>query len=163
MKLPNTIISLIFNEIEEKEWSNLFFLFMDEIEWKIYHHLKDINTNKNIKKNCKNRNIFTIFTILKKNKLNWNFGLYVACYFGHFSIVKLIIESGVDYNSNTLLKKACFGGNLNIINYIIKKGGLKFNNGLFGACKGNHPHIVKLMILLGATRCNYCKKSIKDH
>ncbi len=44
MKLPNTIISLILNKNDEKEWEKLYFLFQDEIEWKINHN-KIMNTN----------------------------------------------------------------------------------------------------------------------
>ncbi len=108
MKLPNTIISLIFNEIEEKQWFKLYFLFVDEIEWKINHHLNNIVHNLELKKKCKNENIFTILKN-KNNKLNWNCGLNGAC--------------------------KC--GNLKLVNYIIDKGANHWNWGLRGACEGN--------------------------
>ncbi len=50
MKLPNTIISLILNENDEKEWEKLYFLFQDEIEWKINHNkIMNIDISKFIK------------------------------------------------------------------------------------------------------------------
>ncbi len=93
MKLPNTIISLIFNEIEEKEWSKLFFLFIDEIEWKINHHLNDINDENELREKFSKENLFTIFKN-KNNNLDWNWGLEEACYSGHLNIVNLIIKRG---------------------------------------------------------------------
>ncbi len=50
MKLPNTIISLILNKNDEKEWEKLYFLFQDEIEWKINHNkIMNIDISKFIK------------------------------------------------------------------------------------------------------------------
>ncbi len=49
MKLPNTIISLILNKNDEKEWEKLYFLFQDEIEWKINHNKFNIDISKFIK------------------------------------------------------------------------------------------------------------------
>ncbi len=106
MKLPNTIISLIFNEIEEIEWIKLYFLFMDEIEWKIYHHLNSIN-NEEFEEKCKNGNIFTILRNINNN-LNWNCGLYSACCGGHLNIVNLMIDKGANF-WNCGLNGACEG------------------------------------------------------
>ena len=151
MKLPNTIISLIFNEIKEKEWSELYFLFIDEIEWKI-NHLNNINNDKELKEKCKNENIFTILKN-KNNNLNWNDGLFEACRGGHLNIVNLMIEKGAD-NWNHGLRGACQNGHLNIINYMIDKGAYSWNYGLYGACLGGHLNIVNLMIEKGADAWN---------
>ena len=158
MKLPNTIISLIFNEIEEKEWSKLYFLFMDEIEWKIYN-LNDIIDNKELREKCKNENIFTILKN-KNNKLNWN--EWKLCEGGNLNIVNLMIKCGKnDWNYG--LEGACYGGHLNIVKLMIKKGANCWNRGLVFACWCGHSEIVYLMIKKGAKYCNYCHKSINDH
>ena len=94
MTLPNTIISLIFNEIEEKYWSKLLFLFINEIEWKINHHLNDINSDYKLIEECINKNIFTILKH-KNNNLNWNYRLYKICQRDDFDIVKLMINKGI--------------------------------------------------------------------
>ncbi len=160
MKLPNTIISLIFNEIEEIKWIKLFFLFMDEIEWKIDHHLYRITCHQ-LKKVCKNGNIFTI--LKNKDHLYWNGGLYYqndwnkafkgACFGGHLNIVKLMIERGANEWNNGLFE-ACYGGHLNVVNLMIEKGADDWNYGLSGACYNGHLNIVKLMISKGADEWN---------
>ena len=160
MKLPNTIISLIFNQIEEKQWLKLYFLFIYEIEWKI-NHLKDIKNNNYLEKQCKNGNIFTILKN-KNNKLNWNNGLCEACLGGNLKIVSLVIKKGAnDWEYG--LQDACCGGHLNIVNLMIEKGASFWNWGLEAACENGHLNIVDLMIKKGAIRCYHCKKSINDH
>ncbi len=108
MKLPNTIISLIFNEIEEEKWIKLYFLFMDEIEWKINHHLKDVNIDYDkMKEECRNGKIFTI---LKNNPGDfWEAGYYEACYAGHLEVVKLMIKLGTFIHWNRGLWGGCIG------------------------------------------------------
>ncbi len=188
MKLPNTIISLIFNEIEEIEWIKLYFLFIYEIEWKINHHLNNIKDRDQAVEECQNKNIFTIYKN-KNNKLNWgctlyrtciggnlklinlviergantwNEGLYGACHGGYLDIIKLMIEKGAnDWNSG--LSGACIGGHLNIVNLMIEKGAYDWNWGLQAACRGNNLNIVNYMIELGADYCFYCERFKKDH
>ncbi len=152
MKLPNTIISLIFNEIKENEWITLFFLFMDEIEWKI-NHLKKINSAKVIGKFMVRRENEEIFTICNKNNnLDWNV-LKTACYYDNFKIIIFMIKKmGIDPNIG--LGEGCGRGNLKIINLMIKYGADNWNHGLCGACEGGHLKIVKLMIEKGADYWN---------
>ena len=152
MTLPNTIISLIFNEIEEKYWIKLYFLFIDEIEWKINHHLNYINSNYVLKEKIINEDIFTIYKN-KNNTLIWWYGLNQACKVGNLKIVNLIIGKGMNDWDN-VLESSCEGGNLKIINLVIKKGAFGWDNGLIGACYSGHLKIVNLMIEKGANDWN---------
>ncbi len=158
MKLPNTIISLIFNEIEEIKWSKLYFLFIDEIEWKI-NHLKDIIDGKKLIKKCENGNIFTIY---KNNNsiLWWNQGLYLVCKNGYLEIINLIIERGAN-DWNWGLRGACEGNHLNIINYMVEKGISEWGYVLFYACRGGHLNVVELIIKLSTDYWNKLQKIVK--
>ncbi len=161
MKLPNTIISLIFNEIKQNEWIKVYFLFIDEIEWKI-NHLKKISRNYKLEKNCLNKNIFTIFKNKNKNNnLNWCDSnlLYKVCEDGNLKIIKLIINIFPTkcYYWDEGLDGACASGDLNIVKLIISKKKfypVDFDCGLGKACRYGHLNIVKLMIKLGANNWN---------
>ena len=167
MKLPNTIISLIFNEIEEKEWCELFFLFMGEIEWKINKLEQTINNYWDCKKydmfekECENGNIFTISKI---NVKFWNGGVEEACKFNQLKLVKFLINNnkvndwekkyvyGVG-NTNIesyVLYYACEYGHLNMVKFAIEEGAFCWDRGLQVACCRGHLNIIKLMIKKGA-------------
>ncbi len=157
--------------------------------------MKYINTtkfilidNNNLEYGCKNNLIISIVKIINMN-LDWNYGLYYACFGGYINLVKLIIEKGA-YCWNNGLYNACYGGHESIVKLMIEKGANDWNLGLYGACfdghesivklmieKGannwnwglynacysGHKSIVKLMIENGATRCDWCNKSISEH
>ncbi len=75
-----------------------------------------------------------------------------------------MIEKGANY-WNGGLYGACKGGHESLIKLMIEKGANDWNSGLNNACRGGNEciGIVKLMIEKGATQCCYCDKSISEH
>ncbi len=63
---------------------------------------------------------------IDNNSMDWNLGLYGACWAGHIKIVKLMIEK------SKIEKSPLFY--------------MDWNTGLHGSCKGGHMEIVKLII-----------------
>ena len=61
------------------------------------------------------------------------------------------------------LQGACQGDHLHLISLMIEKGATDWNHGLECACKGGHLHLVNLMIEKGATHCGYCDKNATEH
>ncbi len=181
MKLPITIISLIFEKVNEKYWTRCYFLFMDEIEWKIGHHLKDINNYEELIENCDNENIFTILKN-KNNKLNWQWALYHVCieYYIYDKNGKWkIIISILNKSSNTIIEdvlKELLYDNVYIpkliIKYILKyrdKKDFNWDNLCYESCNSDFPSnfidrtdIYKLIINSGAKKCK-CGLSLKSH
>lgn len=63
-----------------------------------------------------------------------------------------------------MLESSCASGHLGLINLAIANGASRWNWGLHGACRGNHPAIADLMVRLGATCvCHTCGKSADAH
>ena len=127
----------IFEHLSQDELLNI--LFTNKLFYQlIMKYIKTtkfilINSNNKLKNGCKNNLIISIKQI--NVQLDWNWGLFYACYGGHESIVKLMIEKGAN----------------------------NWNYGFCGACFGGHESIVKLLIEKGANNCNNCNKSMNEH
>lgn len=86
-------------------------------------------------------------------------GLYLASRFGHYQIVKFLVDKGVDINVScgtygSPLQAACFAGHVEIAQLLLElkanpKIGGKFKNALEAALTGDHEDICKLLLASG--------------
>lgn len=86
-------------------------------------------------------------------------GLYLASRFGHYQIVKFLVDKGVDINVScgtygSPLQAACFAGHFEIARLLLElkanpkiKG--KFTDALEAALTGDHEDICKLLLVSG--------------
>ncbi len=93
MKISNTVISLIFNFIDEKYYDKLYFLFLNEIQWIINRNKYEFKKRRQLRK-------FKHFNYKKtyKNEL-----LFIK-YFFHSNIYDIIAETKYNINSEIILK-----------------------------------------------------------
>lgn len=111
-------------------------------------------------KACNFNNTPIVQLMISKGANDWHNGLGNACYNGHISIVKLILESQpsgprgpeISVNWNYQFEWACSGGCIEIVQLMISKGADSWNNGLENACKNGHIDIVKLVLSYGANK-----------
>jgi hypothetical protein len=82
-------------------------------------------------------------------------GLDGACEGGHYELVRLLIDRGVN-NWNRGLYGACRGGRLDFANLMVANGANHWDAGLYLACRQNHQELAKLMVQKGATQCIHC-------
>ncbi|KAL6628014.1 ankyrin repeat-containing domain protein [Neocallimastix sp. 'constans'] len=148
------LLDIIFNNF--KFFNNEFIVNMI-LKWKNNIPESTIELTKLIKN-------YSLST--KKNKrflFDWNYSSYVylvnACECGKISLVKYLIEHGLDINKEniqgqSLLFYACSGGNENLVKYLIEQKGADINkedkyNGetiLFNACSSGNENLVKYLI-----------------
>lgn len=86
-------------------------------------------------------------------------GLYLASRFGHYQIVKFLVDKGVDINVScgtygSPLQAACFAGHVEIARLLLElkanpKIGGKFKNALEAALTGDHEDLCKLLLVSG--------------
>lgn len=97
----------------------------------------------------------------QKDTINWNSGLFVACFYNSVEIIEYMISKGAT-DCVALMYTCCGVGNIKIVNIIsdllvkMEKTDLvpEWNEGMSGACAGGHIEIVKMMISKGATNWN---------
>jgi len=98
-------------------------------------------------------------------KITW--ALLGACEGGHFDLVHLLIDKGINVLNksdnlqawNFALGGACLSGHVGIVQFIMDKGVNNFNIGLQGACQGGHLNLIQLMIDRGANEWNFGLRS----
>ena len=84
-----------------------------------------------------------------ENILNWDEGLYGACFNGDMEIINLMIKKGAN-DWDVGLNGACYGGNMEIVKLMIEKGANAWNLGYAGCFFNQGTEIMNLMIEKGA-------------
>ncbi|CAI4222060.1 unnamed protein product [Auanema sp. JU1783] len=85
-----------------------------------------------------------------------------ACYDGHLSIVKFLVENGADIETpnrlgHTPLMIASFKGKTSVVRYLLSKGAsitqrsFKGNTALHDAAEGDHAEVCEVLLEYGAT------------
>ena len=120
-----------------KNFIDLINNYIKTIQENNYYKFNIIKNEKSFILSSKNNYIITLLYIVNNKKYYVNFGFYGACEGGHINTVKLMIKIEIGINN--------------------------WNWGLYLACRRGYMKIVKLMIENGATRCEYCNKSIIEH
>ncbi len=140
----------------------------------------DNQVHKDIRTAIKQGNLEQVVSLIAEDearlKMMTPFGtwLHVAASFGQLTIVKKLIEMGLDVNAyggtagGGALHRAASAGHENVVRYLISCGAMldvsePERNPLFGAIYGDHTAIAKLLIDSGIdTHIRYTGESMKD-
>lgn len=141
-------------------------------------------------KDCGGGHVDLIDYMIALGADDWLSCCCAACRGGQFDIVKMMFEKCKQTNirnSESLIRYACWGGKIEIVNYIISEinflasNEYMWNIGLTETCKRkkqlilsynlakdkkraeHYDKIIELMIKKGATRCDFCRKTLGEH
>jgi ankyrin repeat protein len=86
-----------------------------------------MNTEELFIKVCSNGEVEKLVRLIKAGfDINYrnNYGLHIACWYGHYPIVKLLVENGVNIHSlnECALRWASINGYSQIVEYLIRNG-----------------------------------------
>lgn len=119
-ELPDDTIEIIFGFLPEKDWCN--FALCSKSSSEIFNNsknrlVKEIKTQEDFLKACKEGHIETLKSIQNINRFNLNLGLKYICQKGHLNLAKFLIKKGAD-NLKDGFGGACRNGNIKLIQYL---------------------------------------------
>ena len=82
-----------------------------------------------------------------------NLRMIMAAYYGHESIVRLMLDQGAT-NYNEAMNSAAYCGHLNIVELMLEEGANDFNEAMAMAAFSGQVHIVRLLLDHGADDFN---------
>lgn len=129
--------------------------------------------NNNFKYGCEINSMLITRNAIRHGETDWNKNLLYASECGSFEIAKLMIDKGATHIMRAF-PNACIGGNVNVAKLLRQVSNEKYygfadgdvydwNDGLIFACKHNNNEMISYLIEIGATNCNHCNKSMREH
>jgi len=99
--------------------------------------------------------------MVDKGAICWNMCVGSACIRNDVSTLKFLVGCGATYWGKSVYR-AAKRGCVDVIDYILSINPNKdlLNQGLSGACKGDHKNLIPKFLKAGATECSNCKN---DH
>lgn len=110
----------------------------------IWNFINCTNNRKNVN-DSRMGNTSVIELMISKGALDFNGGLFHACFGGDIDVAKLMLKKGA-YCVNQGLKYACLGKHMNIVELMASRGATEFDHALGGACEGGNLEIVNFII-----------------